>query len=143
MLRGCQLADTTKWVLGLVIYTGFESKIYMNNKSPAPKVSYLGRQTNRITLQLFVMMCCVCAFAATYHVIVIQVRREETRGRRATPFYHPPCTGVYGVYGVYGVCCSMAAPAAASRPKDSSGPTPGGVRNSRHPICTCIVYTRV
>jgi magnesium-transporting ATPase (P-type) len=103
MLRGCQLADTTKWVLGLVIYTGFESKIYMNNKSPAPKVSYLGRQTNSITLQLFVMMCCVCAFAATYHVIVIQVRGEETRGRRATALYR--C--IWCVWYVWYVWCVM------------------------------------
>jgi magnesium-transporting ATPase (P-type) len=36
MLRGCVLKNT-KWVYGLVIYTGHETKIMMNSHTPEIK----------------------------------------------------------------------------------------------------------
>ena len=63
LLRGTQLRSI-EWVLGLVVYTGHESKI-MQNMSPAMhKVSRLARQTDQQVLFAFATDFALCALAA-------------------------------------------------------------------------------
>ncbi|GFR50254.1 hypothetical protein Agub_g12440 [Astrephomene gubernaculifera] len=55
LLRGCTLRKTD-WVVGLVVYTGVESKIMMN-RTPAPrKVTQLERHMNVLVLSMFLVL---------------------------------------------------------------------------------------
>ncbi|OII76545.1 phospholipid-translocating P-type flippase family protein [Cryptosporidium andersoni] len=69
LLRGCRLRNTA-WALGIVIYTGHETKIYMNSIRSAPhKMSFVKQVYNNVTILSFVFLIFVCLFfglVATY-----------------------------------------------------------------------------
>ena len=63
LYRGTFLKNT-KWIYGLVILTGRNSKIMMNAKSSAEKMSQIERKVNRILLLILIVqliLCLVCA----------------------------------------------------------------------------------
>ena len=69
LLRGCVVRNT-KWVIGLVVYTGKDSKIMLNSGVTPSKRSRLDRQINpQIMLNFMILgcMCLICAFAATIY----------------------------------------------------------------------------
>ncbi|KAL7750740.1 phospholipid transporting ATPase [Sorochytrium milnesiophthora] len=68
LLRGCYLRNT-EWVIGLVVYTGSESKISLNGGATPSKQTRIERLLNpQVVLNFIVLfaMCLVCSFA---HII--------------------------------------------------------------------------
>lgn len=63
LLRGSQLQNT-KWVYGVVIYTGHETKLMMNSTSPPFKRSQVEKITNTQTLILFLTLLIICFISA-------------------------------------------------------------------------------
>lgn len=69
LLRGCKLKNVA-WVLGLVIYTGKESKIMMNSKEGrGRKLSHLDREVGFMTAVIFGIQLALCAIAAIVSAI--------------------------------------------------------------------------
>ncbi|KAN0076165.1 SEN1 N terminal domain containing protein [Elaphomyces granulatus] len=64
LLRGCSLQNT-EWVLGVVVYTGAETKIMLNSGSTPSKRPKLARELNRNVIYNFIIlfgMCMVSGF---------------------------------------------------------------------------------
>ena len=59
LLRGCVLRNTA-WVLGVVLYTGVETKISLNSKKPPSKQSNVLRQMNKMLYTVFAFQACIC-----------------------------------------------------------------------------------
>ena len=62
MYRGTRLKNT-KWIFGLAIYTGRNSKIIMNSKSSSSKMSQVERKVNKVLLFIFltqIILCLIC-----------------------------------------------------------------------------------
>lgn len=73
LLRGTMLRNTD-WIFGLVIYTGVESKIYLNLNQPAHKRTNVEITTNRELYKIFFILFGVCfVFAIIFGVM----RREQ------------------------------------------------------------------
>jgi phospholipid-transporting ATPase len=67
LLRGTQVRNC-QWVLGVVMYTGPQTKIMMNMISPPVKESKLHRATNKLTIHMFVSLSLWCLTAAAIGV---------------------------------------------------------------------------
>ncbi|KAJ1512199.1 hypothetical protein HMI54_000208 [Coelomomyces lativittatus] len=68
LLRGCILRNTS-WVIGLVIYTGCDTKIKLNSGKTPLKRSFIERKMNfhiLINLILISTLCIICAIANSY-----------------------------------------------------------------------------
>lgn len=63
MLRGTQLRNT-EWILGVIIYTGSETKLQMNNVDPPYKTSTLSTHINKVTLRALGAQCMFSLTAA-------------------------------------------------------------------------------
>jgi phospholipid-transporting ATPase len=64
LLRGSALKNT-QWIVGLVVYTGHETKIMLNSARARVKYSSIETQMNRQIIYIFliqVVICLVCAF---------------------------------------------------------------------------------
>lgn len=59
LLRGCSLRNT-KWVIGIVVYTGLESKIMLNGGISPVKVSKISRELNLSVVINFVVLFVLC-----------------------------------------------------------------------------------
>ncbi|KAL8859810.1 MAG: hypothetical protein Q9178_003642 [Gyalolechia marmorata] len=59
LLRGCSLRNTD-WVLGVVVYTGRETKIMLNSGITPSKRSRIARDLNRYVVYNFVVLFCMC-----------------------------------------------------------------------------------
>ena len=58
--RSAKLRNT-RWVLGLAVYTGRESKIQMNSSKPATKSSRVERSLNKLIVAVFWFLFLLCA----------------------------------------------------------------------------------
>ncbi|CBZ55965.1 hypothetical protein NCLIV_063910 [Neospora caninum Liverpool] len=70
LLRGCKLRNT-EWVLGLVVYTGVETKIQMNSSSPPRKSSRVERLTNKLTLSIWLIQTLLCLGVSIGHTVLM------------------------------------------------------------------------
>ncbi|KEP65595.1 UNVERIFIED_CONTAM: phospholipid-translocating P-type ATPase, flippase subfamily protein [Hammondia hammondi] len=70
LLRGCKLRNT-EWILGLVVYTGQETKIQMNSSTPPRKSSRVERLTNRLTLSIWFVQTLLCLSASIGHTVLL------------------------------------------------------------------------
>lgn len=68
ILRGCKLRNT-KWVLGLVAYTGHDTKIMMNNFNARAKKSHLEQTMGSQIILIFFVQIILCFFCALYYMI--------------------------------------------------------------------------
>ncbi|KYN37987.1 putative phospholipid-transporting ATPase IA [Trachymyrmex septentrionalis] len=69
LLRGAMLRNT-RWVFGVVIYTGHDTKLMQNNTATAPlKRSTLDRLINTQTLMLFFILLLLCILSAIFNVV--------------------------------------------------------------------------
>lgn len=59
LLKGCKLKNTDK-VLGVVVYTGHNTKIMKNAKQPPMKMSNLMRMMNKLLYSVFAFQICLC-----------------------------------------------------------------------------------
>ncbi|XP_011147938.1 probable phospholipid-transporting ATPase IA isoform X5 [Harpegnathos saltator] len=69
LLRGAMLRNT-RWVFGVVIYTGHDTKLMQNNTATAPlKRSTLDRLINTQILMLFFILLLLCILSAIFNVV--------------------------------------------------------------------------
>ncbi|XP_076676123.1 ATPase phospholipid transporting 8A1 isoform X6 [Andrena cerasifolii] len=69
LLRGAMLRNT-RWVFGVVIYTGHDTKLMQNNTTTAPlKRSTLDRLTNTQILMLFFILLLLCVLSAVFNIL--------------------------------------------------------------------------
>lgn len=68
LLRGAILKNT-KWILGVAVYTGVETRIMLNSNDGRWKQSKVERMTNQLILFIFIfqMICClICSIGSGY-----------------------------------------------------------------------------
>ncbi|CRG97760.1 aminophospholipid-transporting P-ATPase, putative [Plasmodium gallinaceum] len=76
VLRGCKLKNTD-WIIGIVIYTGKETKIQMNSTKPIRKTSKLERLTNRMTIIIWFIQMIICFISAYYNAMIVSSSRKK------------------------------------------------------------------
>ena len=84
LLRGSVLRDT-EWALCLVIYTGVDTKLMMNNRGSTHKQSQLEGKANQQILFMFLFQICLCGVAAYLFAHV----RSAGQGRQLEHWYLP------------------------------------------------------
>ncbi|KAJ8514613.1 hypothetical protein ONZ45_g7879 [Pleurotus djamor] len=62
VLRGCSLRNT-QWVIGLVVFTGADTKIMMNGGDTPSKRSKIEKETNFNVVVNFILLICMCLIA--------------------------------------------------------------------------------
>ncbi|KAJ7687726.1 hypothetical protein B0H17DRAFT_1332344 [Mycena rosella] len=65
LLRGCALRNTA-WVVGLVVFTGADTKIMLNGGETPSKRSKIERETNFNVAVNFAVLCAMCVIAAIF-----------------------------------------------------------------------------
>ncbi|WVQ83216.1 hypothetical protein IAT38_005355 [Cryptococcus sp. DSM 104549] len=66
LLRGCSLRNT-KWVIGMVVFTGADTKIMMNGGETPSKRSKIEKETNFNVVMNFVILIVLCLVTAILH----------------------------------------------------------------------------
>ena len=77
LLRGSSLKNTA-WIIGLVVYTGHETKIMLNSSSSRVKYSKLETQMNRQIFYVFIMQTVLCGVCAAYYATWYFETEEDT-----------------------------------------------------------------
>lgn len=83
LFRGAKLKNT-KWVWGLVVYTGQCSKIMMNGQNYVTKLSSVEKRLNYLLIFLFIcqiVLCLVCASLSTENEISMREGLKYTISR--------------------------------------------------------------
>eukprot|EP01062_Namystynia_karyoxenos_P058546 TRINITY_DN5006_c0_g1_i1.p1 TRINITY_DN5006_c0_g1~~TRINITY_DN5006_c0_g1_i1.p1 ORF type:complete len:1384 (+),score=493.36 TRINITY_DN5006_c0_g1_i1:130-4152(+) len=73
LLRGSRLAGGAKGIIGVVVYTGNDTKLMKNQKDAEHKSSRLERVTNRQIMLVFAVLLVLCAISAT----LLGIQTEE------------------------------------------------------------------
>ena len=60
LLRGCKLRNT-KFVYGVVVFSGSDTKLVQNSTAPPSKMSTMEQKMNKALIQIFAFMFSVCA----------------------------------------------------------------------------------
>lgn len=68
LLRGSVL-KATEWCIGVVIYTGKDTKLSLNSKTPPSKLSSVDRVVNRTLLIAISVMVFVCLISMIFSII--------------------------------------------------------------------------
>lgn len=68
LLRGCNLRNT-EWVLGVVVFTGFDTKIMINSGITPSKRSRIARELNWNVIYNFVILVLMCLASGLYQGI--------------------------------------------------------------------------
>ncbi|GAB4856220.1 hypothetical protein Ancab_014146 [Ancistrocladus abbreviatus] len=76
ILRGCQLKNT-EWVIGVVVYTGRETKAMLNSAASPAKRSKLESYMNRETLWLSVFLLIMCSVVALGMGLWLERHKEQ------------------------------------------------------------------
>lgn len=66
LLRGCTIRNT-KWVIGLVVFTGADTKIMLNGGDTPSKRSKIERETNFNVIMNFIILMVLCLLTAILH----------------------------------------------------------------------------
>ncbi|TXT15875.1 hypothetical protein VHUM_00378 [Vanrija humicola] len=66
LLRGCTVRNT-KWVIGLVVYTGKDTKIMLNGGDTPSKRSKIEKETNFNVIMNFIILMILCLTSALLH----------------------------------------------------------------------------
>ena len=77
LLRGSCLKNT-EWVVGLVIYTGHETKIMLNSPKARQKSSKVEKQMNSEILNIFLLQVTLCIFAAIYYTLWFSTCKDQS-----------------------------------------------------------------
>lgn len=67
LLRGSSLKNTD-WIVGVVVYTGHQSKIMLNSSKSQVKFSSNEHQMNQQVIYLFFLQLVLCGFCAVFYV---------------------------------------------------------------------------
>jgi len=82
LLRGCAIRNTS-WVIGLVVFTGADTKIMLNGGDTPSKRSKIEKETNFNVIVNFAVLILMCTFSAILNGV-----EEDTKGTSAE-FYEP------------------------------------------------------
>jgi magnesium-transporting ATPase (P-type) len=76
LLRGCILRNT-KWVVGVVMFTGVETKLMLNNRASSFKRSHVDRIVDQSLYLLFTVEALLCTFGAVANYIWMDAHRGQ------------------------------------------------------------------
>jgi phospholipid-transporting ATPase len=77
LLRASSLRNT-KYIVGIVIYTGHDSKIMLNSSKSKNKFSQVESQMNRQIVYIFIMQVLICLMCATFYSIWYDLTEDDT-----------------------------------------------------------------
>lgn len=63
LLQGASLVNTD-WVLGVVVFTGMNTKLMKNSKRGSMKQSRIEKKVNKIVISIFIAQAVVCFIIA-------------------------------------------------------------------------------
>ncbi|KAG2123558.1 hypothetical protein BD769DRAFT_1470822 [Suillus cothurnatus] len=69
LLRGCTVRNTA-WIIGLVVFTGQDTKIYLNGGRTPSKQSKIAKETNFNVVVNFVFLVIICSISATINGVM-------------------------------------------------------------------------
>ena len=69
LLRGCTVRNTA-WIIGLVVFTGPDTKIYLNGGITPSKQSKIAKETNFNVIVNFVFLFIICALSAVIYGVL-------------------------------------------------------------------------
>ena len=68
LLRGSSLRNT-EYIIGIIIYSGHETKIMLNSSSSNNKFSYLETRMNTEIINIFLLQIAICLFCGLFYLI--------------------------------------------------------------------------
>jgi phospholipid-transporting ATPase len=77
LLRGSSLKNTD-WVLGIVVYTGHQTKIMLNSSKSKNKRSFLESQMYVEIFNIFILQLVICFFSAIVYVVWYHTSKNDT-----------------------------------------------------------------
>ncbi|KAF9481771.1 phospholipid-translocating P-type ATPase [Pholiota conissans] len=80
LLRGCTIRNTS-WIIGLVVFTGADTKIMLNGGDTPSKRSKIEKETNFNVIVNFVLLTLMCLIAAIFSGL------EDSRPGTSADFY--------------------------------------------------------
>jgi phospholipid-transporting ATPase len=78
LLRGSSLKNT-KWVVGIVVYTGHETKIMLNSSPGRKKFSGLELKMNREIIVICILQLILCTLCAVFSTIWLKENQDDTK----------------------------------------------------------------
>ena len=87
LLRGAVLRNT-EWAIGLVVFTGTDTKLVRNSFETPSKFSQLDKLMNQTVLLMLILMACVVSYMSTQSVITTTRKFDEL-------WYVPVCRAAY------------------------------------------------
>ncbi|KAG2151660.1 uncharacterized protein EDB93DRAFT_1274319 [Suillus bovinus] len=69
LLRGCTVRNTA-WIIGLVVFTGPDTKIYLNGGQTPSKQSKIAKETNFNVIMNFLFLVIICSVSATINGVM-------------------------------------------------------------------------
>lgn len=69
LLRGCTVRNTP-WIIGLVVFTGPDTKIYLNGGQTPSKQSKIAKETNFNVVVNFMFLVIICSVSATINGVM-------------------------------------------------------------------------
>lgn len=76
LLRGCILRNTD-WIVGVVVYTGHQSKVMLNSVKSRPKKSTLEILTNHSVIITFILLLMFCTISGVAYGLWEAKNREQ------------------------------------------------------------------
>ncbi|OMJ78487.1 hypothetical protein SteCoe_21684 [Stentor coeruleus] len=77
LLRGSSLRNT-EWIIGIVVYSGHETKIMLNSSKSQNKFSFLEARMNDEIINIFILQVTICLFCALFYVIWFSHTSSDT-----------------------------------------------------------------
>ena len=68
ILRGCTLRNTD-WIIGMVVFTGLDTKLMLNNKNRGFKRSNVDIIVDKALYAIFGLQACLCIFGLCAHYV--------------------------------------------------------------------------
>jgi len=87
LLRGSSLRNT-RWIYGLVIYTGYETKLMQNSKKTPAKRSFIEILVNRYLFMVFALLFLLAGFSTIASIIVESNQQDEIESYAGTSRYN-------------------------------------------------------
>jgi magnesium-transporting ATPase (P-type) len=87
-IKGAVLRNTD-WILGIVVYTGHNTKLILNSKSPRQKLSYLELLLSKLLVFILILQIIFCIICAIAHSIYNNVYVEKVNYKSVINGYLP------------------------------------------------------
>lgn len=73
LLRGCSLRNTNR-VIGIAIFAGHDTKVFMNARAPPSKRSTIERSLDRIIYCMFALLFIICIIGAAWNAVLTKTK---------------------------------------------------------------------